>query len=102
MLIISIILEHIPIIEHYLSITIHPNFNLSIHSIIMFLLATPVQFIGGYPFYRSGFKALRKCVLDMDILVVIATSEAYIYSLFIVIYGIFVNSITGMIKWNKD
>jgi copper ion binding protein len=96
MLLISVILEHIPIIEKYLSIRIFPTFNLSVHSVIMLVLATPVQFVGAYPFYTTAFKALRNFALDMDILVVIATFEAYLYSLFIVIYGIFVTSITGI------
>lgn len=95
LLLISVVLEHIPIIDKYLSIRIHPSVNLSVYSVIMLILSTPVQFVGGYPFYTTAFKALRKFSLDMDLLVVIATSEAYIYSIFIVIYGIFVTSITG-------
>ncbi|NLC06992.1 MAG: copper-translocating P-type ATPase [Syntrophomonadaceae bacterium] len=45
------------------------------------LLATPVQFIAGYPFYRGAFSALRSGSANMDVLVALGTSAAYFYSL---------------------
>ncbi|MGI6648835.1 MAG: heavy metal translocating P-type ATPase [Bacillota bacterium] len=45
------------------------------------LLATPVQFIAGYPFYRGAFSALRSGSANMDVLVALGTSSAYFYSL---------------------
>lgn len=45
------------------------------------LLATPVQFIAGLPFYRGAYTALRGGSANMDVLVVLGTSAAYFYSL---------------------
>ncbi len=51
-------------------------------------LATPVQFIIGYPFYIGAFKALRNKSADMNILVAMGTSAAYFYSIFLTVRGI--------------
>ncbi|MFW9786098.1 MAG: heavy metal translocating P-type ATPase [Candidatus Thorarchaeota archaeon] len=47
---------------------------------IMFILATPVQFIAGYPFYKSALKAARHFTTNMDTLIILGTSAAYLYS----------------------
>lgn len=49
------------------------------------LLATPVQFIIGARFYRSAFKALRARSGNMDVLVVMGTTSAYAYSVYLLI-----------------
>jgi len=49
------------------------------------LLATPVQFILGWRFYRSGFKSLMAGAGNMDLLVALGTSAAYglsVYQIF--------------------
>jgi Cu+-exporting ATPase len=46
----------------------------------MFLLATPVQFIAGYPFYKAALKAARHFTANMDTLIMLGTSAAYFYS----------------------
>jgi Cu+-exporting ATPase len=55
-------------------------------NIILFLLATPVQFIVGYGFYKGAFSALRSKTATMDSLISIGTSAAYFYSLFVVLF----------------
>lgn len=45
-------------------------------------LATPVQFIIGFRFYRNAFNSLRARKAGMDLLVVIGTTSAYFYSLY--------------------
>jgi Cu+-exporting ATPase len=55
-------------------------------NIILFLLATPVQFIAGYGFYRGAFSALKAKTASMDSLISIGTSAAYFYSLFVVFF----------------
>lgn len=45
------------------------------------ILAAPVQFLIGFPFYQSAFRALRNKTANMDVLVVLGTSAAYGYSL---------------------
>jgi len=49
---------------------------------VQMALATPVQFIIGWHFYVSAFKALRDQSANMDVLVVMGTSAAYFYSLY--------------------
>lgn len=48
---------------------------------LMFLLATPVQFIAGARFYRGAWGALKQRTGNMDTLIAIGTSAAYFYSL---------------------
>ncbi|MDQ6419764.1 heavy metal translocating P-type ATPase [Paenibacillus sp. LHD-117] len=49
------------------------------------LLATPVQFYVGWPFYSGAYKALRNRSANMDVLVSLGTSAAYFYSLYLTI-----------------
>ncbi len=45
-------------------------------------LATPVQFLIGYRFYKNAYYALKSGSANMDLLVVCGTSAAYLYSLY--------------------
>ncbi|WP_258110714.1 cation-translocating P-type ATPase [Alicyclobacillus sp. SP_1] len=45
-----------------------------------FLLATPVQFYVGWRFYRGAYHALRGGAANMDVLVALGTSVAYVTS----------------------
>jgi Cu+-exporting ATPase len=47
----------------------------------MFALATPVQFIAGGRFYRGAWRAARQGMANMDTLVAVGTSVAYVYSM---------------------
>ncbi|NLK24995.1 MAG: heavy metal translocating P-type ATPase, partial [Euryarchaeota archaeon] len=49
-------------------------------SVILFLLATPVQFIAGYQFYIGTYRALRNRRANMETLIAIGSSAAYFYS----------------------
>lgn len=49
---------------------------------VQIALATPVQFIIGWQFYVSAYKALRNQSANMDVLVVMGTSAAYFYSVY--------------------
>ena len=53
--------------------------------IIMWILATPVQFIVAVPMYRSAWAALKTKSANMDTLIVLGTSAAYLYSVYAVI-----------------
>jgi Cu+-exporting ATPase len=50
-------------------------------------LATPVQFVVGARFYVGAWKALRAKTGNMDLLVALGTSTAYIYSLYLLLAG---------------
>ncbi len=47
---------------------------------LMFALATPVQFYVGWDYYVGGFKSLRAGSANMDVLVALGSSVAWIYS----------------------
>jgi len=54
---------------------------------VLFILATPVQFYVGRDFYRGAWAAFRNKTADMNTLIAIGTSAAYLYSTFITLSG---------------
>ncbi|MEM3756156.1 MAG: heavy metal translocating P-type ATPase [Thermoplasmatales archaeon] len=71
---------------------------------ILLILATPVQFISGWVFYRGTYDALKMRSTNMDVLIAIGTSAAYFYSLIYVLLpnyirfgGLFFDSSSGVI-----
>ncbi|MBF7082934.1 copper-translocating P-type ATPase [Desulfallas sp. Bu1-1] len=54
---------------------------------LQLVLATPVQFIAGWQFYRGSYHALKTGGANMDVLVALGTSVAYFYSLVSVLKG---------------
>lgn len=54
---------------------------------LMWIFATPVQFVIGWPIYRSAFIALKGKSANMDTLIVLGTSAAYFYSVYAVLSG---------------
>ncbi|PSA90765.1 copper-translocating P-type ATPase [Bacillus atrophaeus] len=55
---------------------------------MQFALATPVQFVIGWPFYTGAYKALRNKSANMDVLVALGTTAAYVYSLYLTIQSL--------------
>ncbi len=51
------------------------------------ILATPVQFVIGWRFYKGAFLSLRNHSPNMDVLVALGTTAAYGYSLYNVLTG---------------
>jgi Cu+-exporting ATPase len=84
-MILSMGLANIPFFKPYLNKEIISG--LSIEALVLALLVTPVQFYCGFPFFKLAFQALRHKSADMNVLIAIATTEAYGYSLFAVIYS---------------
>ena len=41
--------------------------------------------MGGYPFYKAALLGLKHCAMGMDLLVALATTIAYAYSVIVVI-----------------
>ena len=54
---------------------------------LQLLLATPVQFWIGARFYRGAWAAVKGGGANMDVLVVLGTSAAYAYSVFVTLAG---------------
>lgn len=55
---------------------------------VHFILATPIQFVCGWGFYRASYFAIRKGRATMDVLVSVSTSIAYFSSLVVLLFGL--------------
>ena len=64
----------------------NPVLNNLHNPIFQLLIATPVQFIIGFRFYKQAFYALKSKSANMDVLIVMGTSAAYFYSLYNVFF----------------
>ncbi|XP_006902249.1 PREDICTED: copper-transporting ATPase 1-like [Elephantulus edwardii] len=75
--------------SHEEMITIHSSMflehqilpGLSVMNLLSFLFCVPVQFFGGWYFYIQAYKALKHKTANMDVLIVLATTIAFVYSL---------------------
>src|SRR3989338_8075060 len=54
---------------------------------LLWLLATPIQFYIGLPFYKGAWAALKNKSANMDLLIAIGTSTAYFYSMYVVLFS---------------
>lgn len=52
----------------------------------LFLLVTPVQFIGGWGFYKGAWNAIKSRSINMDFLIALGTSVAYFYSVAVMFF----------------
>ena len=52
----------------------------------LFLLVTPVQFIGGWSFYKGAWNAIRTRSINMDFLIALGTTVAYFYSVVVLFF----------------
>lgn len=68
------------IIEHYPASADYLNW-------IFLLLALPVQFYSGRDFYRHAWSALKNRTANMDTLIVLGSSAAFFYSLWLMLTG---------------
>lgn len=69
-------------VTHFQFLSFLPMPHILMDRWVQMILATPVQFIIGFPFYQSAYRALRNGTANMDVLVVIGTTAAYGYSIF--------------------
>lgn len=74
--------------------TLHVHSLMIFHNPIMqLILATPVQFIFGARFYKGAYMALKNKSANMDVLVALGTSVAYISSL---VFGLFMGNMSAV------
>jgi Cu+-exporting ATPase len=57
--------------------------------VLALIITTPAQFWVGSKFYRSAYKSLKHGSSTMDVLVMLGTSAAYFYSVFVMIFAMF-------------
>jgi P-type Cu+ transporter len=57
------------------------------HSWFFWLLATPIQFWVGNYLYKSAFRAFKNHTANMNTLIVLGTTVAYCYSVFVLFFG---------------
>lgn len=62
--------------------------NILTNGYFQWVLATPVQFIIGYRFYRGAYNSLRGGGANMDVLVAMGTTAAYLFSIYNLFQGI--------------
>jgi Cu+-exporting ATPase len=67
-------------VQDFLAQDVIPGLSVTVVLVVAFV--TPVQFYFGLPFYRKAWSALKHGATNMDVLVVLGTSVAYVYSLF--------------------
>src|SRR2546430_14105902 len=58
-------------------------------NLVFFALATPVQFVAGYRFYRGFVDAIRNKSANMDVLIAIGTTAAWAYSAVVTFLPVF-------------
>jgi len=73
----------LPLVAQMAAMVLGLDFHLSIW--VELALATPVQFIIGARFYRSAWKAIRARSGNMDVLVAMGTTTAYLYSIYLLL-----------------
>jgi len=74
---ILILMYGAPLLERWIGLARETNF------FLQFLLATPVQFWSGWQFYVGFWKAAKHKTSDMNTLITVGTSAAYLYSLIV-------------------
>ena len=84
--VVGFVLPFIPAIKAKLTIKIWRG--LTPLAIVLFVLATPVQFWLGLDFHVRAVKAIRHCSATMDVLVSLGTNAAYFYSIIAIIISL--------------
>ncbi len=62
---------------------------MTLNNYVLLVLDTPIQFIFGWRFYRGTYDALRNRMGNMDVLIALGTSAAWIYSTAVTLFPSF-------------
>ena len=82
----------IMVLSNYFLIPGLKNFSAQVMNAILFLLATPVQIWLGSQFYKSAWLGLKRFNANMDTLIAVGTSAAYVFSLVATLFPQFFTS----------
>ncbi|MBI2147800.1 copper-translocating P-type ATPase [Candidatus Woesearchaeota archaeon] len=66
--------------------SMYAGLDLPFRDYLLWVLATPVQFYIGWPFYQGTWAALKNKTANMDSLIAIGTSAAYLFSVYTVLF----------------
>ena len=58
-----------------------------LQALILWALATPIQFVCGYGFYKTSYHGISRGILGMDVLVALGTTASYIYAAMAMLQG---------------
>ena len=89
-LVMTMVLSHFPslrIVQWLQQTVIIHGHMFILEALILWALATPIQFICGYPFYKSTYFGLRQGIYNMDVLVSVGTSASYGYAVWATLEG---------------
>ena len=69
-------------------LTAHALFNkMPLYIFLLLVLSSIIQFALGLDFYRGALKSIRGCSANMDVLVVLGTTAAWLYGLILIFIG---------------
>lgn len=71
-----------PLILAMVAMLFHIDIGFLHNEYFQLIIATPVQFIIGFRFYRNAFHALKAKSANMDVLISLGTSAAYFFSIY--------------------
>ena len=78
-MIVHMLLPQIPVLREILMTKLINH--LTLKCVVLWLLATPIQFGIGKRFYIAAYKGLQHGMMGMDFLIVLGTTASYMYSL---------------------
>ena len=69
-----------------MALSMTPSLDFIFKPYLLWLLATPVQFWAGLRFYKGAWGALKHRTADMNTLIAVGTSAAYLYSVAVILF----------------
>jgi Cu+-exporting ATPase len=69
---------------------------------VFWALATPVQFYVGWQYYLGAYKALRNKSANMDVLIAMGSTVAYLYSVVVLLLGTFAHYALGHVYFETS